>query len=428
MKIMAGKKIQTLLPTFFLAVIYAGLFYAVQFFFFKSAFVPNGLTEGALDSWDAGVYHSVARGGYYCSNDFINTNSACYLLFPLVWKIAQVGVTGMCILNIFFFALGFSILCSLYDISLQNKIMWLTIPTVYYTFIPYSEALFFLLCSLTLYGIKKDNNRIVWISLFLLSLTRATGIFLAPALLAMSILSYPKSELRRNLIKYLKFYLSPIVAGTAAFIVYQYEQTGIWFVYFITQKISEGHSLKWPTLPFQTMSGPPLIWISALAMFIDVVAFIFLGILLVKWLIKNKTEDPLMIVSCGYLFVVMVQIVSFNPTWGPRETTNVLGIFRYTMANPFFYVFLYRFTNAVQYTWKNYVLVFIVSNVVWLTFGSYVHIDYFLYFMGNTLLIFVYMLHSNKKLQWPVLMLAVLNFYFQVCLFQMFIAHSSFPE
>jgi len=98
------------------------------------------------------------------------------------------------------------------------------------------------------------------------------------------------------------------------------------------------------------------------------------------------------------------------------------------MANPFFYVFLYRFTNAVQYTWKNYVLVFIVSNVVWLTFGSYVHIDYFLYFMGNTLLIFVYMLHSNKKLQWPVLMLAVLNFYFQVCLFQMFIAHSSFPE
>ena len=89
---------------------------------------------------------------------------------------------------------------------------------------------------------------------------------------------------------------------------------------------------------------------------------------------------------------------------------------------------MHYFTNSVQYTWKNYLLVFLLANIVWLSFGSYLHILSFLYFMGKTILIFLFMLLSNRKLDWPVIVLVMLNFYFQLHMYQMFISNTGYPD
>jgi hypothetical protein len=337
------------------------------------------------------------------------------------------NVWGISILNVLFFATGFSLLCSFYKLTVQNKILWLTMPTIFFAFIPYSEALFFLLSAITLYGIKNNNRWIVWISLFLLSLTRATGVFLAPALLIMSLVSASRNVWRKSLFNYLINYLAPMVAGTACFVGYQYLCSGKWFVYFETQEKFWGHKFNWPVFPFSTFGGPVTIWLSALAVFIDFCAIIFLAIVFFRWLFKRQIQEPLLIVSCGYLLMTLLEGIFFNPI-GSSNTTNLPSLFRYTIMTPFFYVFLNHFTNKDQYSRNHYVLVFFLSNIVWLFFGSYVHIQFFIYFMCNTIIIFLYMLLANKKLEWPVVVLIALNFYSQVHLYQIFLAGTIYPD
>lgn len=411
--------------TFLLALTYAIVFYGVQLFFFKSSLVANMPDENNY-GWDVGWYRSVVLNGYlYLKDDA--SNIAFFILFPLIWKITHLSTFGISLLNIVFFSAGFSILCGFFKINVQQKILWLTIPTVYFAFIPYSEALFFLLSATTLYGIKKKSLWIIWVSLFLLSLTRATGVFLAPSLLAMSLLSSPRQIWYKSLFNYLKLYLLPIVLGTAVFVWYQYLCTGIWFVFLEVEEKYWGHKFSWPVLPFNTFAGPSTKWISALAIFTGFFALIYMIVMGIRWLFRNRVQEPLLVVSCGYLLMALLEIILYSPTWG-SDTTNLPGIFRYTFMNPFFYVFLHYFTNSVQYTWKNYLLVFLLANIVWLSFGSYLHILYFLYFMGNTILIFLFMLLSNRKLDWPVIVLVMLNFYFQVHMYQMFISNTGYPD
>ena len=411
--------------TFLLVLAYGALFYGVQFFLFESAMLRFLPSEEGISVWDVGFYKSVATGGYQYSPDH-PSNIAFFILFPLVWRISHLGIMGICLLNILFFATGFSILTRIYKINTQNKILWLTSPAVYFTFIPYSEALFFMLAAFAVYGVYKNKTLLIWMALFLLSLTRATVIFLAPAFLAMSLLSAPRNLWYKSILTYLKIYLFPLVAGTALFVYIQYRSTGIWFVFLEVEEKFWAHKFSWPVLPFHSYGGQPTDAISGLAMFVGFFSLIFLLVLFFKWLKSSKTENPLLIASCGYMVMALFEVIFYNPAWG--GTTIVWSVFRYVMINPFFYIILYHFTIRLKYTPKDFAYVFFIANIVWLSLGSYLHIRILLFFTANTLILFVYMLHSNKKLSWPVMLLSALNFYLQIQLFQHFLSTNSSPD
>ena len=415
-----------MLQTFLLAALYGAVFYGIEFYFFKGTLVANLPSAASLSTWDAGWYQAVVQKGYH-----YDPHQSCtvgfYILFPLIWKFSMLGIPGICVLNILFFAAGFSLLCNILRPGTQDKLLWLTIPTVFFAFIPYSEALFFLLASLALYAIKADRRWLIWVSLFLLSLTRVTVVFVAPAFLAMSLTSAPRRLWYKSLYQYLVIYLTPLVLGTALFVWYQYYTTHKWFAYFYAQQRFWGHEFNLPTLPFSTFAGPPTIWLCALALFVGIFCFFFAVIRCFQWLLKDKAQDPFLIASCVYLATIMLEGILYNPIWS-SGTTNLPSLLRYTFMNPFFYIFLDRFSIKAVYTWKNYVLVFFLSNLVWLTFASYTHIQHFLYMLGNTILIFFFMLHSDKRLQWPILALVALCFYFQVYLFQIFIGGTYYPD
>ncbi len=99
------------MSTFLLVILYAGCFYAFQYFLYATLMVPAIPNETNLISWDAGYYRDIANTGYDVHDGNLS-RLAFFPLFPLVWEIAHVGVWGIVVINILFFATGFSILCS----------------------------------------------------------------------------------------------------------------------------------------------------------------------------------------------------------------------------------------------------------------------------------------------------------------------------
>lgn len=414
------------LQTFGLVLLYALCFYLLQLFLHKNGFVATLPSANSIAHWDVLWYNDWVKEGYKYNPDHPN-NLAFFFLFPLIWKLTHLSYIGISILNIVFFGIGFGIISSLLKVSLTDKLIWLSIPSIYFAFIPYSEALFFLLAASALWGIEQKKPPLIWVCLFLMCLTRATGAFLAPALLAMNLISFPRKNWLKTLWHYVWQYLSPMIAGTFLFIWYQFKVTGIWFVFFEVEEKHWGHKFAWPTLPFSTIGGPPTLWISAIAIFICFTALLFLIAYGIKWLLDDERYDKLVVVSMGYMVMAMLETVFYNPTW-TTFTTTVSGIHRYVMCNPFFYILLHHFTHKLQYKWSDYLLIFLVANMVWLLFGSYAHIAYFIYFQGNTALILLYMAYANKKYSWPAMVLFGINLFFQIHMFQMFLTFSSYPE
>jgi hypothetical protein len=249
---------------------------------------------------------------------------------------------------------------------------------------------------------------------------------LAPAFLITEVIINDRNAWIRSLAKAFVNYILPLLLGTIFFICFQYYKTGVWFAFFEQEK-HWGHEFAWPTLPFQSMYGHKLLWLNAIAMFAGFVSLLWLIRIGWRWLISNKYQnDRLSVLSFLYLTAIMFVTILFNPIWG-AGTTNVYDIHRYAFVSPFFWVFLYRFIKERAYKLSDYLLVVILSTAFWLLFGSYGHIDYFLYYNTTTAFIVLYMLYSDKRLTWPALAIVAINVLVQIKMFQFFIAENIYP-
>jgi hypothetical protein len=127
-------------------------------------------------------------------------------------------------------------------------------------------------------------------------------------------------------------------------------------------------------------------------------------------------------VSLGYLSMILFSILFLNARYGGSNTL-VMGAHRYSFVSPFMIVFLYY---IAKYTIANKikVIVFIFSNLFLVLFGAYSHIASFLTIaLIPNLIIIGFMLYTNNKQQhsWLLLGIIVINFFFQLHLFQQFI-------
>jgi hypothetical protein len=99
------------------------------------------------------------------------------------------------------------------------------------------------------------------------------------------------------------------------------------------------------------------------------------------------------------------------------------GMHRYTLATPFFFAFLAdKLKQETNYKLRNFIGVFVLANIVWLAFGSYIHIQQWLLFNVNFLLILLYMLYASKRYLWASIAIAAFNIMVQHQLFQIFIS------
>jgi hypothetical protein len=313
-------------------LLYAVGFLILQYILFRTHLVANFPNELNLTYWDAGWYKSIADKGYQFDINS-QSNTGFYYLFLAIWRVSHANPFAMSAINITFFAIGFSLLATIYKLGVNVVLLWLTFPTIFYAFIPYSEALFFLLSSLCIWGIYSGNSWLTWVALFMLSLTRATAIMLMPAFLFMELISNNKKEWKRAISTSTIYYFSPMLAGTVLFILIQYWETGVWFAYFIQQSKHWGHKLNQPEFPLRNSSDPGLTWLGAMVVFSCLIAAFLAFKKGKQWFLANEKSDKILTLSICYLIMNLFLILFINV---PSEVT---GGFRYVMTTPFFMFF-----------------------------------------------------------------------------------------
>lgn len=414
------------IPSFLLACGYCIGLFLLQFFLHRSELVSFTPGDTTLLKWDASIYKDIAENGYtYLDEQFNNTGQTC--LFSWLWRILHVGITGISLVNILLFSIGFGILGALLKPQTENALLWLTTPSLYIMAVPYTEALFFLLTTLFILGIEKKLKWLVWICLILMSLTRATTIFIFPAAILMTLLKSDKTKFWPSILRAGINYALPIIIGIGSFVIVQYQAVHIWFASFRQQQKYLGHEWQLPTLPFANFyGGNHVLWLTGFAFLACLVAMLMLLGYIIRWLRKgNIAINHLMVLSCGYLAFSLISIVFCSPTWA-TNTTNLLGMHRYSLSTPFFFVFLHSM-SAKRPTAKAFGMLFIIANLAWLTFGSYIHIQHLVFWNAVTAMAFLYLGYTSEKAKWVRPALIALNFLLQVLLFQQYLA-GSYPD
>jgi hypothetical protein len=144
-----------------------------------------------------------------------------------------------------------------------------------------------------------------------------------------------------------------------------------------------------------------------------------------KWLTNNmRQQDKLWILSLGYLSATLLLTVFFNPQRDGR--TQVIGIYRYAMCTPFFFVFLQQFSSRISFRKQHFIIVFLLSNAVLLLFRSYFDLRSFLFFNICTVVVMLYMLQGRYK--WTGWLLIVCGIVAQALLFQDFLSALHYPD
>jgi hypothetical protein len=411
--------------TLLVVLTYIGGFFLLHYVLHITGFFTVLPNNENLLHWDAAWYDSIAYKGYIYWDGQPN-NCGFYFLFPLLWKLTGFFGFSISVLNALLFALGVAIIANIYRPTLPQLLLWISTPSMFFMFVPYAEALFFLLSAICFYGIVKQKVYLVWISLFLISLTRANAIIFIPVFLMAEVLMHKRSEWLKSLKTGFVYYALPLLAGVAVFILYQYMQSGVWFAYYKLQAEFWGREFSLPAFPLQSMWGNKFLWLNALALFLGFFSLIALIRIFIDWLSDNlQPKDKLLLVSLLYFAGTLFLILFFNPKWGNNKT-NVFGAHRYMLANPFLFVFLYHY--AKSYKWTGYVFVLVAANVFWFLFGSYEHIQKLLYYSMNTALILAYMVYNYKKTKWLVWLPVLANIMLQLWMFQSFLIPGNFPD
>src|ERR1017187_112782 len=198
---------------------------------FTCAYLIYGLISGhsliplpeSLLRYDALNYADINNKGY-SYNESIGSNVAFFPGFPYLWRFTGLGIYGISILNLILFLSGFYLLCRQFAQNKTEILIYLSLAPIFFMYVPYSEALFFLCAALLLIGLIKRNNAMVIPALFLCCLCRSVATIFVPAIIIMELLAVDNNNRLKNIILY------SLTAILGIFLVawIQHNQTGQW--------------------------------------------------------------------------------------------------------------------------------------------------------------------------------------------------------
>lgn len=356
-----------------LALIHTSVLILALLILYQSDLIPQLPHHLNVLGWDANWYQDIRSHGYQFLPDQ-QSNAGFYPGFPYLWKFSGLGSTGICILNSLLFLFSAMLLAKEFRLTSIQFLIALSFPASFFFFLPYTESLFFFSGTVLLIGWIRKNMMLFLAGVFLASITRATGTFFLPAFLV--ILLVCNKDQRR----FAWVGMGTSIAGLFAVTLIQYFQTGIWFVYFKAQAQFWERSFHWPKDIFTTWGGERMIWADGIALFIGLGSLALFARYSVRKILLHKNDflPPIVLFSLAYLSMVAMSIIFFNPK--PADgTTTLFGIFRYTFAAPFLWVVFAHYSVSVKPRVREVLLLIIITWAFWLSFGSYRHIQQFLY-------------------------------------------------
>ena len=307
--------------------------------------------------WDAYWYASIAEHGYQYTT-LKPSNSGFFPLFAyewkVLWKLFDAGIPGVCLFNTLLFFAGMLLLKKAFEFSWTYFLLFISIPSNMFMYVPYTEATFFFLTAVILAGFKKNNQYMIFFGLVFASLTRPTAAFFIPAIVIMEVLAFHNFK---SFAKRILFYSSAPLIGILIVILMQYKATGVWFAYFKSQSLFWKHTLQLPEFPLTTWGGARILWLDAFALFFGLLAAgLLIGLFIKKLRDKSSAAvEKSTSFSLGYLFIALASILLFNDKDQTGGTT-LMGINRYILANPCFTLLLILLSTEKILQKKNWLL------------------------------------------------------------------------
>lgn len=237
------------------------------------------VTNDKMIMWDAAHYNSIKEYLYRSPYDPKGKDYAFFPLFPLLWRTTGLPPLGICLLNILLFAIGATLLASLF----RNKmpawmfLLALCMPYLVIFAIPYSEALFFITTATGLYGLIKRRYWIFFLGFLLASMTRsASNILLVAWLITNLLLCLRHRETWKSFFRNVALHLAPVATGVLAVIIIQHLRGAGSPFQFVSAQGLWGKELSLPSWPFTDWSveGKSVTWPLIFTLFIPALAWL----------------------------------------------------------------------------------------------------------------------------------------------------------
>lgn len=365
------------------------------------------LKESNFLNWDAEHYFLIKEIGYE------GIRIAFFPLFPFLWKLLQLSIYGGAIMNGLIFLISFFGLSRLLKLSAPEILLFISIPSFIFFYLPYSESVFFACSFLIIYGLQKNNLKLILAGLFLASLARPAFTVFFPALVIVEFLQNKWKVALRNL----SLYFITIILGLLCVGYIQYLDTGEWFKFFSVQK-HWGNFLQIPQLPLSSWSGNFIIRLDGAAFLIGIMSGLFLTAYLIKLKSLRHLQIPAEVIfSLAYLGGITLSVLLFRGG-------SLFSLNRFVFTTPFVIVVMSYWLDHSKYI-KLRQLFFILLSIIifWFLFGSWAHIQTFL--MYSLLSLYIWLIFGLKSensvfRKTSLITLILLNISFQLHLFYRF--------
>jgi len=370
---------------------------------------PQLLSNSNFLNWDAAHYHWVVLKGY---NWF---RVAFFPLFPMIWKVLGVGVYGIILFNASVFLFSFYVLVKSLGVIRSEIVLYLSVPSFIFFYLPYSEAVFFACSVLLILGIKKNVFWMTLLGIFLCTLSRPAFTVLIPALLLMEFLAELKDV---KMLKRILMYVLVSLIGILFVGIIQFIDTNEWFSFFKIQSLW-GNKLQLPHLPFTSWSGNMITRLDGVAMLFGLSS----GIVLLLYMLKVRIFKTIILpkevlLSLGYLGGITLTVLLFRGG-------SLFSLNRFVFATPFILVVVnYFLKQPITFSNKQLGIFLFCLIIYWLSFASYVHIQAFLKYFAVSVYVLLFLgIKSRTVLISKISLIGfiVLNFIFQLIFFFYFL-------
>ena len=311
----------------FVATVYSVLY--------ATGLLQNAPNPDNIIGWDAGWFNSVRTGGYVGSSG--QTNIPFFPLFPYLWRLLGVGGLGISAVNAGLLLLGAAWLGRTFGLRRHQVLLLLSVPPVFFCFVPYAEALFFLFGAVLLRGLHRQHLGLTVLGLLGCCLTRSAATLFVPALVLAEVLACTARPQLPRLVARLGAGLLAVAGALGTVFYLHYRATGNLWALFVAYE-HWGHAPSWPQLhQLHSSAGITVLWFDALALLVGLMAGVACLGLGVRWLAGWFRPGPApvapsraVVFALGYCAAAVGFILVY------QQASDITGASRYVLATPFF--------------------------------------------------------------------------------------------
>ncbi len=386
---------------FFLLILIHFLLLAIGVVIFNELIFKVDLLNPTL-KMDAGWYWNIRQNGYHYTPGQ-QSNVAFYPLFPWVWRWTGVGYLGIVLINIGVLLFSLYLLVVTYEVEQRYLLLLLATPSLIFSFVPYSESIFFLGATLLIIGFNKSSWHLILIGSIISCLTRSASAILVLCLVFTYLLcEFPVVRWQR-----IRLYIFGITAALTSSMVVRWVQiseAGVDFSLFEVQSQWNRH-LGFPSFPITTTTVKSLVWNDFLAMFVGLLSGLVILYYVYQRISYNQKQNADLIISMLYIAGITCVTLLFSGTYGERGT-SVHSLNRFIFSTPFFTVFLIYQLKRLTYTKEVLALCLVAFGSVYLSFiigstGQYASLRFqvltFGYFLVMAFILVVYLETIKRK-------------------------------